>query len=251
MYTLEELSGKIIWYFREPRSGSIWVKNNLKNLLKREMRIFDFPRNEGFQRQQFNDERLENNKTLLKESEDPNQRHNHLVMNYFNDRNQQLDDVDYLLDSHHFEPLVTMKKYTNPILLRTSRKNKTEQFLSSYIAKNTGIHQLYTQTEIDSYPKINPIIVPLDKTIYRYIRYTIRIETWWNEYASQHENETIYYEDILSGWESKILPLKLNMSEMNNIEELPMKLPYDKREIILNYDEVDKLLKQELNNVFP
>ena len=87
----------IIWVFREHRSGSTWFIKKIAYLLKRPDNFLEMP------------EKL------------------------FLARKQTNQDSKEILNTHNFVALKSLKNYTNPIVIRVSRKNKTEQFISEYI----------------------------------------------------------------------------------------------------------------------
>lgn len=227
MYTLEELNSKIIWIFREERSGSTWFVRSLHNLLKRSG-IF-----------------LDNSVGNAKYKE---------IYDYCNSTNQSTDLFKYILSTHNFKNLENLVDYTNPIVFRVTRKNKTEQFISHYIMARTGIPNVYSHNEVNNLPKLEPVTLYREQ-IYTYIDKMRDKENLWKQYTSDYENETVYYEDLLEFWESSIIPIKLSMQNISEpqkspkdrkIKTIPVKLPYNKKELIINYDEVDTILRQEL-----
>lgn len=66
-------------------------------------------------------------------------------------------------------------------------------------------------------------------------------EKLWNEHSNKYESEMVYYEDLLTGWDSKLLNIHLSMKN-NTKSDIP-KLPYDKKKTVINYDEIDRFLK--------
>lgn len=228
MYTLEQIKNRIVWVICMPRSGSNWFKWNLCVYLKRY--------NHGF-----------HDGTISDMS-------NHVE--FFKNRKQESEDYNRILNTHLIRALESINNYTNPIIIRTQRKNLTEQFLSLYITRITGMYNVSTIDEFNKKWSINqPLTIPIDE-VYSYIEnleYEYKI---WDTYSSQYENETVYYEDLLSGWESKIIPIKLNMTHNDSNKQtysysnklcrmtLPIKIPYNKKEIISNYDQIEKIFEE-------
>ena len=217
MYTLDQLENRIIWIFREPRSGSTWFRLALKQAIKRNLNSFPVTTAPIIEKKLF-----------------------------YMDRIQQHEDKRMLLDTHDFCALESMCNYENPILIRNVRKNKTEQFISGIIANITNIWNIGPKMKLDTdiLPKIEPRSIPFNE-ITQFVARKKEIENLWDTYASQYENETVYYEDLLENWESTIFPIKLSMKETADLKDFTKKISYDKKEIIINYDEIDSILKNE------
>ena len=213
MYTLDQLSNRIIWNFKERRSGSTWFIAALcQSINKTSQTFYSHVWNDSYTKE------------------------------FYKNRKQSHDDHKTILNGHDFCALEYINNYTNPILIRNSRKNITEQFVSNYITRLTKIHNI-KGSEIDNFPKFDPVTIHLDDVNF-FIARKKEIEKLWDTYASQYENETVYYEDLLEGWESTIFPVKLKMTDKDN--ELTKKLPYNKTELIINYNEIDSILKDKL-----
>jgi hypothetical protein len=132
-------------------------------------------------------------------------------------------------------------------VLRVTRKNKVEQFLSRVIAtkyNHNRVWNVITEQERNNLPIIQKTVVSINE-VREYIRLTKRNESLWNEYSSIYRNETIYYEDLLENFNSKILPVS-NLSMKIEEEGLPLKMPYNKKDIFINYDQIAKLIKREM-----
>ena len=102
-----------------------------------------------------------------------------------------------------------------------------------------------SNNEVINFPFIKPFTIPL-----RYVRlwseYKKYRDSLWNKYALNYENEVVYYEDLLKGWNSKLISsLYFSMGDTTYTDSTPRKLPYDKKDIILNYNTIDTMIKNE------
>lgn len=233
MYNLEQLKDRIIWLFREPRSGSTWLTKELSFRLKRKPEFLvskDERFIQGPERSAF-------------------------VFEYFDKIVPKDDDNKKLFHTHAFDGLKIINRYVNPILLRCIRRNKTDQFCSRFVVKNfTNIYNINTDQEYKQLPKIESITIPISKinsitkpvsNIEHYIRGHIQKEQQWNQYSSPYENETIYYEDLLEDNTLKLFDIGMNtINEKNASIGHTIKLPYDYKKIIVNYDEIDLIMKE-------
>lgn len=226
MYKLDQVDDRIIWLFREPRSGSDWLTRSLSNALKRQVYFINK-----------NTVPYPKNVTSSKRTEQI----------YFENRKQELNDHTLLLNTHCFNALESLDNYANPIVIRSSRRNRTEQFISQYLAWQTSNFNVFSQDAIAALPKFEPFTIPEDD-LYHFIKIKKSTNNLWKDYASKYENEIVYYEDLLLGWESKIFNLKLRMTNDSD-DYFPKKLPYNKKEFIINYDQIDGIIKEELNNL--
>lgn len=225
MYTLEQLKNKNIVLFREPRSGSTWVMSLIIRALNRE--------------------------------------HQHTFIEDIVDLDPVLiNSTNYVFSTHDFGHAFSILKYfKDTIIIRTSRRNLTEMLTSrilrrlmNEISNGEIVANIHNDVQMKLYvdkilPSIKPIVISealIQEFIYKQKRYNVL----WNICASEYENETIYYEDILTGWNSSILPLTFSVANDDGSNERfygaqrsPIKIPYNKKELILNYDEIDKRLK--------
>ena len=208
---------RIIWLFRESRSGSTWLTSHLiKTLNKKSL---------------FLDDGLDNSMSL------------HKKIDLLKHREQQDSDYDYILHTHIHELTSILPKYNNPIVLRCSRKNKFEQFLSwcsikysHYSFFNLQKNQSIEQNEL--YEQFISKKITITKADYLgWHRYEVdRVNRCW-ELAKPFENQIIYYEDMIDGTAS-IPSLNLHNIKMND-DNLILRLPESyKKEMILNYNEV-------------
>ena len=99
-----------IWCFREPRSGSSWfvryIQNNLgKNRLFFDLDIPFFSKTDVY---------------TIPHSESKKEQ----ILNFFKERNQQQIDSKYILCTHEFIALESLRNYNDPVLFRNCRRNK-------------------------------------------------------------------------------------------------------------------------------
>lgn len=213
---------KIIWLFREPRSGSTWITRKLSELTGRE-HIFI--------------ERSMTHLTMDRRLEE------------FGHRTQSDQDYNSILSTHHFTFLEYMKNYTAPVLIRTARKNVTEQFISHFLAELTqwrhpNLHPEGNVSAItNSFAEVGTgHIVPRQK-VENYLRQKREWNRLWNQYAPAYEHCTVYYEDMTEQFDLPLIDLEgLQMKEVDTT----MPMPYNKREIIRNYDQIDRWIKELL-----
>jgi hypothetical protein len=217
---MNEFLNRIIWVFREPRTGSSWFTHRLADTTQRTIHFFDI-------------------KECLRIK--PNER-----LDYFKNRKQQFHDNNLILNTHYFSALNGLCNYDNPIIFRTCRKDKTEQFLSQYLLNFR--HEKYinvkTDEDINNFPYIPPMIVPLNE-VYGFVKFNQKLDNEWTTFTKEYTTETVYYEDLLSNYNSTIMPL-YNWSMLNSNEnDLTKKIPYDKTKIILNYDKIKNIMESE------
>lgn len=213
---------QIIWIFRERRSGGTWFTLKLCHTLDRE----------NF----FIDDKIPTNCSYFEKEK------------IFLARHQQDGDEKKILNTHFFYGLPSIANYTNPILLRISRKDKTEQFLSEVIASRynrlKSLYNLHDLNNLHKFKSIEPH--KLDETlVFDFIEQSKTNEKLWYNYSKNFNNETIYYEDLITKFSSKILPIE-NWSMANNENNLTYKLPYEKEKIFLNYKRIKKIIEEKL-----
>jgi hypothetical protein len=220
---------RIVWVFREQRSGSTWFTTRLANHLSRESHFFDIETN--FTKIRFNEQEKFREK-------------------FFTNRVQQKEDINKILNTHDFLACKGLQNYENPIVFRVSRKNKIEQFFSLYLANlsysnNYGMN-IWSTKELENCPKYDNIIVS-KKDIDFFIKVQKKNDFLWKSFANMYDTEIVYYEDLLETYTSKVIP-DVSFSLKNNYanETLTVKLPYNKKEIFLNYDFVEKYICKEL-----
>lgn len=208
---------RIIWVLRELRCGGTWFVDKLSHTYYKKPYMFELV--PEYKILSYEERRL-----------------------YYMNRKESNDDYTRVLNTHDFCAVDGLKNYSNPIVFRVLRRNKTEQFLSLYLGKLGKMHyHVYDNKHIRQLPKYDPMIIP-KKGIDQFLRESYDNERLWNSISNLYETETLYYEDLLDTFTSKILPdVKWSMNEPTN-DRLPLKMPYDKRKIFLNYDDIEKAI---------
>jgi len=207
--------------FRERRSGSTWLRIYLSQLLRKQgYHIDDYiPDSYKYDR----------------------------LTEWFKDRKQDKLDRTRILNTHFFEGLSSLDNYVNPIIIKTSRKNKLDQLISAYMGKvnNLALQQYAPKLHIPNNKRVlnmEPCTIPHD-AILDFIKNQKYIDMLWNQYAQNYNSEVVYYEDLQQPHTIKVLNVHLDPMTKYH-ENLPKKLPYDKKEIVLNYDEVARIISE-------
>ena len=213
---------KIIWIFREPRSGSTWFSQKLCRVLGRQFYFFD---------------------TMLrhytvKEREE-----------FYLNRQQEKDDYKRILNTHNFFALKSLKNYYDPIVFRVARKDKTEQFVSGYISQiyKHSYFNVTSEEDIKSLPQFERLIIP-KSDIQNYIHQTKKIDNLWQTYCNEYKSQTFFYEDFTSEFDIPMLDVyKLKMTN-NEVDNPTIKLPYNKTELVVNYKQVQLEILKAFDN---
>ena len=201
---------RIVWLFREPRSGSTWFSLYLAYRLGRRWHMVD-------------------DKTLY-EQESPE---------FF----QKPKDEHLVLSTHSFELLSSMKNYNNPILIRCYRKNVFEQFLSTIVMEHTNFFNISNVVDRE---KFESLIQELEKNqlhvkksrIEDYIMIKKNWNECWNTQAAGHEHYDVCYEDLAAGCELFDFG-KVTMGK--HTKSLPKNY---KARVFVNYDEIKEWCDQ-------
>ena len=215
-----------IWIFREPRSGSTWFSNHVTTSLRRTHCFLDRNRL-GFS--------MEHELSFSQE-------------NFRNTINQH--DIDNtVFTTHFFSALTLMNEFDNPILIRCARKDKAEQFMSHMLVKYSPTH--FTNITNDenlnktkeSFQELSKIetVVP-KKEVDDYMRMVSSWNTLWDQYASTHQNYTIYYEDLCN-FGIDIPEIGLYNCKIDS-SGLTSQLPDYKTKVFLNYDMIQKWINE-------
>ena len=170
---------------------------------------------------------------------------------YFVDYEEDLDqttlDHNTMLNTHHFPFLKDMHKHHDPLLIRTTRKNRTEQYLSELMVRwmmktvyrevNTTDAIFNFQSDITNtfeqlFSKVEPTIIPKSELSSVHQMFSEK-QKLWKKYANQYPNCTVYYEDLCEGI---AIPL-LGLTDCKLTSDLEIKkLPEYKQRVFLNYD---------------
>lgn len=226
-------NNRIIWCIREPRTGSSWFVRALEHNLKRSRIFFDLDVPEVF---------TSSNVYLLPHSEEKK----HQIYNYFKNRTQTDSDFNKILSTHEFCSMEFLQNYENPMVFRNCRRNKTKQFISLFIAGRTNRYNIYVKSKLSSLMRLDPMIVPLEY-VREFIQRMKEADNIWKMYCNNYDNEIVYYEDLIEGWKGDLLPFNLKMNfDGGRPGETTVKLPYIHEEVIINYEEVDRIINEEL-----
>ena len=201
---------RIVWLFREPRSGSTWFSFYLANKLARRWHMTD-------------------DKALYE------QENTELF--------QKPKDERLVLSTHSFEFLASMKNYDNPILIRCHRKNIFEQFLSTVVMEHTNFYNIVNDLGSE---KFESLIQDLEKNQLhvkksRIEDYIMTKKNWndcWNTHAALYEHYDVCYEDLVDGCELFDFG-KVTM--INHTRSLPKNY---KSRVFANYNEIKEWCDQ-------
>ena len=117
------------------------------------------------------------------------------------------DDETIIFSTHSFNSLVQMTSYNNPILIRCTRRNLTEQclshLLSTKINKQLPDNMRFWNDRRDENRKENrnrfynadPFLAT-KKEVFDYLNKNQSWKTDWNLYSQDYRNYTVYYEDL-------------------------------------------------------
>jgi hypothetical protein len=127
---------------------------------------------------------------------------------------ESLDDAiispDVLNNTHNFDLIEDVVKICNPILIRVTRRNKTQQMLSkqaiihsaNVMADKAIINIMPDTTEeqlagFDELVKNHPVTIE-EKDVIGFAKQYLEYDSLWKKHGSLVENTTIYYEDLLN-----------------------------------------------------
>lgn len=171
---------------------------------------------------------------------------------FINSFDEYQADPQALYNTHSFDILGNLKVSDNPLILRCTRKDKTEQVLSSYIARvgevlyKKQMLQIFTGTtnteELLEFSELySRTFAPSIGAIDKELRDIKKWDNIWNEFTSRFDNQTFYYEDITDTFDIPNLGM-YNISVTR--DNYTKKLPYNKRDIITNYDAVKEYISK-------
>lgn len=155
------------------------------------------------------------------------------------------NDSDILISTHTFELLQYVS--TDSLVFRCTRKNKVDQVLSYCLSlltdqvSGTMFLNIFPNLPVheESYNAFNQLVetkVTVPKiTVCLALSEFMKADKLWNQYESLLNTQTFYYEDMSNSFD--IPALSLYNVQLNR-DNYAIKLPYDKRNVFLNYDEV-------------
>lgn len=163
-------------------------------------------------------------------------------------KDQIVYDSSVLLNTHDFKLLHQIKEEYDPIILRCTRKNKFEQFLSLKmlsLSRFTNIEPHRIPEQDEKINKFNKFVKEnnqnVSKTeVLKFLSYKKNENLLWNQIASKFENHVFYYEDLSSPIDIPVLGIYNINIEM---EKYTKKIPEYKKDFYTNYD----MVKQWMN----
>ena len=199
------MNNNLIWVFREPRSGSSWVSNALMKKLNKHLYHYD----------------------------------THV------DRNTEFDPLSFndnnMLYSTHLFHLLPQLKVIDPYIIRTTRRNKTEQCLSmlywNYFPDSIK-HYFVDEsknTSMDNFNKslVNPVTVTKDSIIDLMLKMKQRDKLWADNFKD-FKSDVIVYEDLMD--QAHISKLDITLS-FNTETQYSHKMPEYKTKAFKNYQQ--------------
>lgn len=204
---------RIVWVFREMRTGGTGFTSSLCGLLGK---VFHF----------IDEDSLDRAKLVPK------------VVN----------------NTHRFNLIEDVLKRCNPILIRVTRRNKTDQMLSKYaiihsakIMPEKAITNIQASTTEEQLAGFNELVRnhPLEieeVEVIKFAKECLKNDLIWETHESLVESTTVYYEDLLSPMSLPIVDLhKINfLATKNNT----LKFPEYKRKLFTNYNQVEKWMEE-------
>jgi hypothetical protein len=175
----------------------------------------------------------------------------------FNFVAKSLDDAiispDVVNNTHNFNLIEDVVQICNPILIRVTRRNKTELMLSKQaiihsakvMADKAIINIMPDTTEeqltgFDELVKNHPLTID-ERQVILFARQCLEYDSIWKKYGSLAENTTVYYEDLLK-------PMSLPIVDLRSIDFLEdthtSKLPEYKSRLFTNYTQVEQWMKE-------
>ena len=223
------IDGKIVWFLKEPRSGSTWLTRVLLKTL---------PRN--------NIVRIENIFTTEYAGSYS------ALMADFKNIEHRFTDTDTLYATHRFEILSCLDPKSKPIIIRSIRENIFEQILSELTVDLTGwrFTHRYLDAKFDDpaekfFNKFfdEPVTIPKAQLV-KYIKKIEHRQECWQNYHNEFETYTIKYEQLEEGVR---LPFMDSIIKFDLYDEPIIKTPDYKKTIFANYDEI-KVWIEELKS---
>ena len=209
---MKTIDNRIIWIFREPRSGSTTSAEVISKLLQR-THIFVDDSPEFY------------------------------IPNKLPTFGRKEDDEKIVYSTHFFPALKSMVNYNDPILIRISRKDVVEQCMSLLACQymdfkffNMSTYNFSDNREI--FERFSKTKIEIKKEdVLTWAGFKMNQNRLWNKISPIYENQTIYYEDIINGIDIPLIGL-YNV----NLTTVTQKLPDYKKEVFVNYDSVKEWL---------
>ena len=230
---MKDNDNKIIWFFKEPRSGSSWLSHVLTHKLNRPIVHVD---RELFQiRQEMAKINIPLDSLSNKLSTGSIQTTSVGRTDYYN--------TNLCYATHRFEVLAGLGIYKDPIAIRCIRSDLTELVLSRLAVDISSWRLVHmykdpTKNVLPTHTLNNLIknsIVVNKSDLMKYMIEIKHRDELWNTYSKNFENYTIVYEDLLEGVN---LPIYEGMIKFGDYDDDIIKTPDYKRDLFANYDQV-------------
>lgn len=202
-----------IWIFRDARSGSTGFAKYMAELLSRKFYCID-----GNQ-YQINEDSITWGNT---------------------------PSTELILNTHYPKTLINLHLYKDPFVFRCLRRNLCEQFLSLQLKAyvGNGFHNFEKFTDSPNkdgfYDFIqNSKLSISKKVVIEYLKMKKDDKDDWNKYTMGYQTHTIFYEDMNKPFD---VP-ELNLYGVQ-IDSHTEKLPDYKRQVFMNYDEIDSWITE-------
>jgi hypothetical protein len=221
------LKDRPIWIFREHRSGSTWLAKTIAEILDREHIFFD--------------------------TGDYTKLSGEGQIKYFMNRPVEPADNNRVFSTHTFKALESLDKYNNPLVIRCARRDVTEQFLSYWTCQATGF--AFKHNHVDPmlnlgkkiFEKFQKERLVLNKQdLRKYLQLKQKYIYNWNEYASKHPTQTVFYEDLFDGVKIEGIDTPLKFDIQN---DYMLKLPDYKQDVFVNYEQINEWVTSECDKL--
>ena len=165
---------------------------------------------------------------------------------------------DCLFSTHNFSYLADMNCYEDPLLIRCTRRNRVDQYLSELMILWMGetvhkhlsgservynIHPDTPHTFTDEFGLVEPTVITKNQLLNVHRMY-MNSQRLWEEHSGAYRNITLYYEDLCEGVD---IP-ELGLTNCILSDTRVVKLPDYKQRVFLNYDMIIKWTKELLSN---
>lgn len=177
----------------------------------------------------------------------------------FNFVEETLDDAIFsptvLNNTHNFSLIPNVIEKVNPLLIRCTRRNKVDQFLSKEAILLSvelmpekaliNIQPHTTKEQLDGFSQLvekHQKVIP-EAQVIGFANKCLNRDKLWREHASVVENETVFYEDLLNPIDIPIVDL-YNVSLLNGPIASTEKMPDYKHKLFPNYDQVTEWMKK-------
>jgi hypothetical protein len=228
-------SNKNIWFFREPRSGSMWALYALHKALNKQQFIFDALLSENL------DGKINQNKSN--------------IINSFLKIKHQFSDPNSIYSSHYFFLLPYLTNAEEIFLVRSTRRNSLDQILSLLYREmnKKGLRHYYVDNDKNlSYNYFlktleNPVIISKKQVLKEY-EMLKTMNKLWDENAKRFSNFTIYYEDLNEGIEIPDFDIELGF---DMYPDYMNKIPEYKSKVFANYEQITVWYKEFENKYGP